>query len=428
MNKIKRFLKPLSVANLSIFFFLLFSSPLWARNLLQYESTIDLSQEKGKAFLALMIDTIKPALDEKATNGFRVKNGDEIRRQLKLVESKVYRKAVRAAGSEEKLFALADALHDKYDSITFYDLPQALAKLGAGAGRYDLTTFLSLASEGGVAVKIDENNITYNVNYGTGAQENDERTGRSFAESFDRMALDASDKHYLEILEDYVRGNRKNTAEFYETILATLFNSDVSNIDQVSEEGQIVYTDFLAVYIAEQTRHLMSDLKRHPWDEALLEVTLLSSFHAGQSKVKVMYEGKLTDTTQKQANGCELEAAPGEKPAQMSDYWQFSNNTDPQHCKRSGINITRKQFRLLGTKITSFMKAKNPALISEIEELMGLGKTKNLYADLSTFLISKEAPESYSSRELKLVSLYTTFLMDVQTYADEITEEIELNQ
>lgn len=421
-------MKRFSLVNISLFLFLLFSSPLSARNLLQYDATIDLSQEKGKSFLALMIDTIKPALDDKATNGFRVKTGDEIRRQLKLVESKVYRKAVRAAGSEEKLFELADALHEKYDSITFYELPDALAKLGVGGGRYDLTTFLSLASEGGVAVKIDENNITYNVNYGTGEKENDERTGRSFAESFDRMALDASDKHYLEILEAYVRGNKGNTAEFYETIFATLFNTDLSNVNKITEEGQIVFTDFLAVYIAEQARHLMSDLQRHPWDEALLEVTLLSSFHAGQSKVKVMFDGKLTDTTLKQTNGCEIETARQEKKAEMSDYWQFSNNSDPKHCKRSGINITRKQFRLLGTKITSFMKDKNPELVSKIVDLMDKENTKNLYADLSTFLISNNAPAFYSSRQLKLVPLYTEFLLEVQKYADEITEEIEQNQ
>ncbi len=407
---------------------LMLAPAAWGRNLLDYDSTIDLSQEKGKAFLALMKDTIKPALDEKATKGFQVKTGAEIIKQLKLVEAKVYRKAVRAAGSEEKLFELADQLNAQYDLITFYDLPAALAKLGAGAGRYDLTTFLSLASEGGVAVKIDENNITYNVNYGTGENEKDERTGRSFAESFDRMALDASDKHYLEILEEYVRGNKRNIGEFYQTILATLLNSDVGNVGNISKEGQIVFTDFLAVYIAEQDRHLMSNLERHPWDEALLEVTLLASFHSGQKRVKVMYDDRLTDTTFQQENGCAVDTTRKEKAAQMSDYWQFSNNTDPQHCKRSGINITRKQFRALGSKITAYMREANPELVASIEEMYGVSKSKNLYADLSKFLISNDAPESYSKRQLKLVDLFTQFLLEVQENADEITKTIESEQ
>jgi hypothetical protein len=411
--------------SLFLFTLLLLAPDLYARNLLKYDSTIDLSNQKGKAFLALMKETIKPALDEKALNGFQVKKGSEIKKSLRLVDQKVFRKAVRAAGSEENLFQLADQLHEQYEQITFYDLPNALAKLGVGGGRYDLTTFYSLVSEGGVAVKIDANNITYNVNYGTGDQENDERTGRSFAESFDRMALDASDKHYLEILQTYVRGNKENTGEFYQTILSTLLNSDVSNVKNIEEEGQIVFTDFLAVYIAEQNRHLMSNLERHPWDEALLEVTLLSSFHAGQKKVKVMYSGELTDRTYVQNNGCDIDAEKKEKNAEMSDYWQFSSNSDPQHCKRSGINITRKEFRLLGSKITAYLRSQNPELVSEIEGLLDVKKSKNLYADLSRFLINKNAPEKYSKDTLRLTSLFAEFLSLAQDQADDITAAVE---
>ena len=60
------------------------------------------------------------------------------------------------------------------------------------------------------------------ISYGTGQDENDERTGRSFGESFSRLALDASDKHYLETLEDYVRTDGDNARYFYLSLLEIL--------------------------------------------------------------------------------------------------------------------------------------------------------------------------------------------------------------
>lgn len=402
---------------------LAFSASAEARNALQYRELIDLSDQKGQSFLNLMKETIKPALDAKAKEGFFVVDGKRVAEQIRKVEKKVADRAIKSAGSLEKLKSVADQLNRKNEKIAFQNLPEALKKIGGVRDVYDLTTFLSLVSEGGVAVKIDANNISYNVNYGTGERPDDERTGRSFGESNNRLALDASDKHYLSILEEYVRSDKQNIREFYRVILNILFNSDPTGFNKITPAGQAVASDFLAVYIAEQNRHLMSNLRNHPWDEALLEVTLLAALHSGQEKVMVMYEGQLTDKTKSQATGCA--GRPGrEKPASMIDYWQFSNSSDPAHCSRSGINITRKDFRALGKQITSFQRAANPELVSRIERAMRVSRSENLFASLSGFLISNRAPARYDRATLKLAEDFAEFLVNVQASADANSNEI----
>lgn len=407
---------------ISLLFLLFISLQVEARNLLKYKDPVDLEVLKGRTFLSLMKSEIKPALDQKAREGFQVVSGADVARFLKSTDSKVAQKAIRSAGSLENLTALADQLHESGLSYRFYDLPQVIAKAGYPQGRYDLTTFLSLVSGGGVAVRIDSENIAYNVNYGTGEQEKDERTGRSFGEAPSRKALDASDKHYLETLEAYVRGEPENMEHFFRSLLSVLMNSDSSGYQKISKAGQAVATDFLAVYIAEQNRHLMSDFRNHPWEEALLEVTLLSSFHAGQKTVHVMSGGDLTATTFRQRPGCDT----GEKVAKSAslvDYWQFSTNTDPAHCNRSGINITRRDFRALGALITGHMRETHPELVRRIETKLGLKEpSANLYASLSKFMIRLEAPETFNSKVLGLIGDYVEFLMAVSAEAQAITE------
>lgn len=395
-----------------------------ARNLLKYENVVDISNYKGQTFFSLMLNEIKPALDHVAENGFQIANGNKVLASLKYVDKKVAGKALRAAGSKERLKQLADDLSKNYNELSFYDLPDAIAKAGFKQGRYDLSTFLALVSGGGVGVKIDNNNIAYNVNYGTGEYEKDEMTGRSFGEAPKRFALDASDKHYLSILENYVRSESTNTQHFYSAILHILLNNDTSEYSLISENGQAVATDFLAVYTAEQTRHLMADLKNHHWDEALLEVTLLSAFHAGQKDIMVMYDGELTSTTHQQTPGCN-ENEKRSKKASMIDYWQFSTSTDPANCNRSGINITRRDFRALGAAITEYQRIANPELVANIESLLGLRKeSKNLFADLSKFLINYKTAHSLDSQTLTLAEEFTYFLMQTQQHANKLSKVI----
>ncbi|MEQ1722949.1 MAG: hypothetical protein ABL930_07210 [Pseudobdellovibrio sp.] len=412
--------------NLLLISLLLLSSLSFAAKndggLLNYSTVVDITANKGTTFFALMENVIKPSLDEYATEGFVVANGKTVLAALKNVDAKVSAKAIRAAGSQAALKQLADDLNSSGEKITFYDLPQAIADAGISAGRYDLATFLALVSGGGVALKISDNSFAYNVNYGTGEFEKDEMTGRSFGEAPGRMALDASDKHYLQILEKYVRADGENSEEFYKSILQILLNSDASGFENISEEGQAVASDFIAVYTAEQDRHLMAELKNHHWDEALLEVTLLSSFHGGQKNVMIMYNGELTSTTLAQTPGCNEEER-SEKKASMIDYWQFSTSTDPASCNRSGINITRRDFRSLGTLISNYQRENNPELVENVERhFQGVKTGGNLYAQLSDFLINYDTPKKLDKKTLQLANDFTAFLMQVRKDANKISQ------
>lgn len=391
---------------------------------LQYASVVDINANKGNTFFSLMKNSIKPSLDRYASQGFRVVSGNQILIALKNVDRAVAAKAVRAAGGIDQLKQLADRLNASNELITFYNLPEAIGRAGFSQGRFDLSTFLSLASGGGVAVKINDFNYAYNVNYGTGQNDKDEMTGRSFGEAPQRLALDASDKHYLQTLEAYVRNNQENISEFYKSILDILINNDVSHYSLMSAEGQAVATDFLAVYVAEQNRHLMVNLKSHPWDEALLEVTLLSALHAGQQNVMVMYNGELTATTAKQASGCSTNAREP-KRASMVDYWQFSTSTDPANCNRSGINVTRRDFTKLGSAISAYHRKNNPALVARVERHFKNQKTGgNLFAELSDFLINYKTPTRLDATTLQLSDDFTAFLMQVKKEANKTSSYI----
>lgn len=396
-----------------------------ADSLLKYDSVVDLSQYRGQTYFSVMQDVVKPALDQYAVEGFRIAKGSKAVSSLSKVDSKVASKALKAAGSEQNLKQVADLLAATGEPITFYNPPAALAEQGIGAGRFDLTTYLALFSGGGVAVKINAHNTAYNVNYGTGESESDEKTGRSFGEAPERLALDASDKHYLEILEKYVRGENESVEYFYKSILEVLLNSDTSKFKKISAEGQAVATDFLAVYTAEQNRHLMSQLKTHPWDESLLEVTLLSALHSGQDTVKLMFNGEFTDQTLRQASGCEDPSVRTPKKAGLIDYWQFSASVDPASCTRSGLNVRRKDFRNLGAALTAYELANNPTLVQNIQKHFSSGKNKNnVFAQLSEFLINYDTPKNLDGEALKLAADFTAFLMQVRADANHVSEFI----
>lgn len=391
-------------------------------------STIDIEANKGMTFLTLVRTKIDPLLDLYATKGFQVANGATIAKALDNVGDKVFKGAMKDGGSKENLIALADKLNASGKMATVYTLPGIIGDMKMGGNRYGLSTFMALASGGGVAVRLDSNNIYYNVNYGEGTQPKDEMTGRSFGAGPLRDADDVSDKSLLQSIEKVVRNPNENPVEFYRAVLRVITNCDTSAWKNLSKFAQSVVTDFLAVYTAEEDRHLMSGLRRHAWDEALLEVTLLSALHSGQKEFKVMFKGFLMDEVPKQAPGGE----PRDEvhKASMVDYWQFSSNPDPKSKNRSGINVTRKDFRLLGKKITEYMEAKHPELVNQVRShFSGIEMSKNIFEDLSTYLINLKTAERLSLDNANgLSDSFAALLGQVRAEADLITSWIESQQ
>lgn len=394
-----------------------------------FDHEFDFSDYTGQTFLSFMRTKVKPALDKVATEGYEMCGAKEVSRAYRLSATKVQNKVERWGGVEA-VSELAETM--KGTNVNLNTLPKEILRasndtdIDAG-DRFDIATFLGLACGGGVAIKFYEDNYGLNVHYDTLEQ----RSGRSFGIGPTRAANDASDKDYLNDLEDYVTGDSENTSEFYKALLMSLLNSDSSNYENVSEEGQTVLTDFLAVFTAEQARNLMDGRITPHWDAALLEVTLLAAFHAGQDDIRLYYqnpktkETTFTNRTLKQTR-CDYPTAP--KKAGLMDYWQFSRRvTDTKNCGRSGINITKSEFRLLGKGITTYLNENSPKLMKRVASSMGLNRaSKNVFQDLSTFLISKNSPKKIPSREAETIATAWVALLDaIQEQAEDISAALE---
>ncbi|MES2768104.1 MAG: hypothetical protein V4596_03080 [Bdellovibrionota bacterium] len=388
-----------------------------------YTHVYDLSQHKGQTFLAFMKETVKPALDEVATEGYQIADGETINAVYEYVDEKI-QKNVQRNGGIEAVMEIAEGLQG--ETVTLNDLPQKIAALNRSVDRYDLSTFLGLASGGGVAVQFYKNNYAYNVHYDTTEQ----KSGRSFSVGTTRPANDVSYKVYLDDLDQYTRHQDvDNLPQFYKAILESLLDSNPKNYAKVTDFGQTVLSDFLAVYMAEQARNLMDGRVTTHWDAALLEVTLLASFHAGQEEFKLYYqnpadgETTFTGTVLEQAR-CAIPSK--DRKATMRDYWQFSRRVDDtKNCGRSGVNITKNEFRKLGAEITQYMKTNHPEYVEEVVSAMGLdADVENLYQELSEFIISSKAKDSLGPKAYKISAAWVNFLEQVTASAEDITTEL----
>lgn len=391
-----------------------------------FVSYFDLSKYTGKTYLAFMTDEVKPAMDKIATEGYVVKGGATMEVAYGAVHSKVQRKVDRDFGGIDTVKEIADALEGQ--TVNLNNLPQKIKEVNSRVDIYDLSTFIGLASGGGVKIKYATDNYALNVHY----DKKEQRSGRSFGVGPTRAANDASDKEYLDDLEAYVRGSRDNLGAFYQAMFESLLNSDPSHYSEVSPEGQTVLTDFLAVFTAEQARNLMDRRIEPHWDAALLEVTLLGAFHAGQSKVKLYWHNSATDETSftdKTLPQARCEAPSGTpQQARLRDYWQFSRNiNDQSNCGRSGINITKQEFRKLGTRITAFVYTNHRAVFDKVKAGLGIdGPSMNLFESLSEFLINDATPKKLKASKVKAITdSWVEFLNVATENANAITGDIQ---
>jgi hypothetical protein len=401
-----------------------------ANNKLNCDKIIDFNKHKGQTYLSFMREVVKPQMDDYAINGYVLRGSEDVEHVLKNVSGKVKRAAIRAAGSLDKLLSLANELEGQTTNL--YDLPGTIASVSRSFNRYKLSTFLGLVSCGGAVIEYAPGHIAYNIHYGTGDKDKDDRTGRSFGEGFSRDADDASDKNYLKDLEEFVTEHKSSTEAFYTTLIKSLANSDSSGMPSISDHGKTLLTDFLAVYTAEQARNLMDGRISVHWDAALLEVTLLGAFHAGQEEVKLFYkdpytgETSFTDTVYNQDTGCSVKDRKV-RGVRLYDYWQFSSSTNISHCRRSGINVTKRSFRKLGLIISKYIRKHNPEIVANVERHFSSRNTgKNVFYQLSKFFINSKTPATLGDKgSSELAEDFTVFLLQVRKDAAKITSEIE---
>lgn len=394
------------------------------------EALFDLSLENspfsGQTYLSFMKNQVRPALNEIATNGYLVGDAAAMELAYQASDTKVKRKVDKLWGGIENVKAIAEKL--KGTRVDLNTLPKKIHEASGDPKLdiYGLASFVGLASGGGVAIKYADKNYAFNIHYDVTEQ----KSGRSFGTGPLRGANDASDKQYLDDLEHYVRGSQSDLNHFYRVLFNTVLNTDPSKYQSMNKEGQALLTDFMAVYTAEQARNLMDGKVEPHWDAALLEVTLLASFHGGQEVLELYYTDRVQQTmsfttTTFDQTPC---ANPSkQREAKLRDYWQFSKNiTNIKNCKRSGINVTKSEFRTLGQNITSYMIANHPAAYEKVSKNINAGARKdNVFEALSYFLISDKTPSKFTSAKVKqTVDAWVEFLETIRNEADRISFEV----
>lgn len=338
---------------------------------------------------------------------------------------------------------------NSYTGVTFLTFMknQIFPALNAEAKkRFEEEHIDAIALGQGVEVRLSEDVSTFHVKYKAYGQEKAERSGRSFSAvgKGARVAYvaDASYKHYLTTLGKLVKGNPEDIRQFYTTVIQIIANSDPSGVDQLSVANKQVLADFVAVYVAEQFRHMIGgdgdgDLgPRHNWDDAHLQVTLLAAFHGGQkpgAAAGMFYEGKFTNKVFKQINKISEEddacvykqkRDPVRKTLKrrninLTDYWQFN-----PECERSGVNMTRSDFSKMGSAITSWISSQSPAVAKAAKAVVG-PKSTNVIKGVAELFVNDDSPEKLSAKNVKLVTqAIVDFLMQSYEDAQKITNSL----
>ena len=134
----------------------LFWAPGASADTIRFPVELNFSEYKGQTYLSFMSKVVKPALDEKATKGYKVLGGDAMERAYDLSDRKVQRKVDGRFGGLSKVKRIANKLAGQ--TVNLNTLPGKIGSIDGGVDRYGLSTFIGLASGGGVSIKYHAQN------------------------------------------------------------------------------------------------------------------------------------------------------------------------------------------------------------------------------------------------------------------------------
>ena len=381
---------------------------------------IDISESRGMTCLKWMMKVVKPALDKDEQTTFKAADRATVKAQAaKLFDPSVLQKEARSfKDGENGLNELIQAIEGQ--EFTPLNFSAAIAKKledlklvdpsKVGLDAVTVAPFLGIVSGAGVRILwFEGSESTQSIEYGYKKGETTDKdelakavkSGRGFGISGDRKALDASDVFYLKGLDSYLAKN-KDSSSFFQLLIDVLTQCDTSKYKSLDADGRAVATDFFTVYVAEQTRHLMAELKSHPWENDLAEVTMLSAF---VSESKQVYKGgkrKLVDGTPVDFFG---KGATG-----------------------SGIGDTRKDRRALQADVTKAARAvaaqKNkPELVSDLENI--IGKSDDVFKGLMDFINDPKNEKEVEKNSAEINKAVTNFLTFIRESASAISKEIQ---
>jgi hypothetical protein len=382
--------------------------------------SVDLTDKSGQTFFAVMTakDGIKSNIDADSVREFVVPNSATIIENAGHFDPVVFGKILRLFRNGESDFVrLVDSLEGKTlnpvsilpalrSSLSSLKIlrtgPDGDPKIPLNAQK--IAPFFALASGSGVMVRLDANNYYLNQGYPKGNPEDPEllktqvKKGRSFGASPGRKALDASDPVYLKGLKEYMDANPDAT-EFYTVMFDILIRSDASGLKNLSEDGQILMTDFIAVYTAEMTRYLMTgDLHQHAWMNDLAEVTMDAAY--GTASGMVMREAEF------------VTGVP-------NDYFAPSKVSTS-----SGIGITRRDRQALQKRVSQALRETDQTAAA-VEAIIGQRKDGDIIHGVMLFLNDEANQSVISKRGPELRDAVVEFLVSSRVHHAVITPKVK---
>jgi hypothetical protein len=210
---------------------------------------------------------------------------------------------------------------------------------------------------------------------------------------------------YLTELAAYYQSESGNVQDLFHALLFALFNCDTSGWSSnsgayhaLSQAGQIVATDFMAIYTAESDRHIMVrlDPKSHPWEVDLAAATFVSEFVSVTGKL--MVGGQL-------------------KPGTISQWWAKGKTG-------SGIGETRSDRIKLQRKIADYEFTVHPDLVTTVNSIVGTTTGHDVIQEIFEYLNSPNGPKNLNNPTGdKLMSALLTYMENVKKDAATIAQQ-----
>ncbi|MEK6580601.1 MAG: hypothetical protein AABZ55_15365 [Bdellovibrionota bacterium] len=286
-----------------------------------------------------------------------------------------------------------------------------------------LAPVIGLMSGKGVLVQIDSENYCYNYGYAKGSggsnverDKEDRKSGRSYGASIARNAYDPSDNDYLKELSAYIStASDREATNFYRTLFEILLKSDSSGLKDLSHPGQVVMADFLAIYMAELDRHLMTGLTKYEWENALTEITMLAAYSAHSDGKTLDISGGVDNS----AGRTTIESDKIKSGDRLLGF--FGVGTDG-----SGLDGQNKKRRHDLTKQIVREESKlNAAAVSKIEKLVGARAGVDIYDDVMNKINDFKTQGMIKKNAKQLIDALVDFVMNTRADAEKISRGVK---
>ena len=323
-------------------------------------------------------------------------------------------------------------LTSRDQAMSFYDFMHSPDGVGARMlalapnAQPASTNVAELKAGHGVSMRLGAKNYVILINFPNLAQ-----GGRAYGWTSGQVG-DWSDQMYLDHLAGVSIGDDSvDGPEFYRLLVRLLGTLNVDGLEGTRNATQRLFSNFVAIYAAEAWRATVPQPHKG-WDDALFQVTMLAAFHGGQLAADLpltkFYLGQFSSNSKVQGPGVYGKTGPGpsaanapSKKASLDDYWQFSA-IPASH--QSGVNETRRDFELMGQKITEFEAAKGNELLGKIQAVVG-GDDANVIKSISQYFSNGLSKET--SKIDQLSKDVSAFLMQVRADAKDITASLQQN-